>query len=78
MTNVNADNSSDPLVKVPDAARDSGTQLIHPTQTALQKICGSSDILDRLVSRYDLPEEYVNEKKEVASVFDTLQESGEI
>ena len=46
---VNADNSPDLLIKVPQVARDTGTQPIHPTQTAIQKICGSSDILDRLI-----------------------------
>jgi len=45
MINVNADNSSDPLIKAPDVARDSGTQLIHPIQTAIQKICGSLLVL---------------------------------
>ena len=46
---VNDDNSSDPLVKVPEVARDTGIQSVHPTQIAIQKICGFSDILDRLI-----------------------------
>ena len=41
----------------------------RPIHTAIQPIC-SSDILDRLISRFDLPEQYVNDKREVASVSD--------
>jgi hypothetical protein len=58
----------DPKVS-PVVARDSGTMPSHPIHTAIQTIC-SSDILDRLISRFDLPVQYVNDKREVASVFD--------
>ena len=50
-------------------ARDSGIMPSHPIHTAIQSIC-SSDILDRLTPRFDLPEQHVNDKREVASVFD--------
>ena len=58
----------DPKVS-PVVARDSGIMPSHPIHTAIQSIC-SSDILDRLISRFDLPVQYVNDKREVASVFD--------
>ena len=59
-----------PIPKVsPVVARDSEIMLSHPIHTAIQSIC-SSDILDRLISRFDLPSQYVNDKREVASVFD--------
>jgi hypothetical protein len=58
----------DPKVS-PVVARDSGIMPSHPIHTAIQSIC-SSDIVDRLISRFDLPEQYVNDKREVASVFD--------
>ena len=43
---------------------------VHDSQSAIQMICGSSNILARLMSKFKLPSHFRDERKEVVSMFD--------
>jgi hypothetical protein len=48
---------------------------VHDSQSAIQMICGSSNILARLMSKFKLPSIYKDERHEVASVIDLYHRS---
>ena len=49
------------------------TSPVHDCNSAIQMICGSVNILDRLVSRYSLPDMF--KEKKVATIFDMYYRS---
>ena len=59
----------------PDVVRDSADLAVHSSQSAIKMICGSSNLLDRLMSQYELPDRYVDDRHEVASAFDFYHRS---
>jgi hypothetical protein len=70
MTYVNADDSSDPLKGSVPAAVAVRPDAAHDSNSAINMIRGSSNLLARLMSRVQLPQEFKDERHEVATVVD--------
>ena len=53
-----------------DADALSGNLIVHDSLSAIEMICGTSNILARLMSKFKLPSQFKDERHEVASVVD--------
>jgi len=70
MVSVNADDSLDPLKGPVPAAVAVRSDAAHDSNSAINMIRGSSNLLARLMSRVHLPIEFKDERHEVATVVD--------